>query len=306
MKLSLTFAFITCLTSFSFADGKISPQTKYQVGKTYHQSMKMVQDVTTPGGAMHMEMNTDMSLKVAAGSAKDTLKLTMRYDGMKMKSTMGEKEVMNFDSTDKDTKADPSLSVLVGKEIEMTLGKDNKVISVKGMDKLSDNPMVKQMFNSDSMKELMSQTSLIGAPKEISKGESWEFSKSMPNPMLSIGMKGKYTYEAEAVEEGHKLAVFDVNSEISTIPAEEDAKPAEDEDPQAAQMKQMVKAMGMKITDGGMKGKSYFDPEIGFIRHAEMDMNMTMSMKNPQTGDKMEMPTKQKISVKLTGIEDTK
>jgi hypothetical protein len=306
MKLRLSFVVISCLTSYSLADGTICPRTKFQVGKTYRQAVTMTQEATTPGGAMNTEMVTELSMKVAAGTAKDTLQLTMRYESMKLKSAMGDKEMLKFDSNDKEAKGEPTLSSMVGKDIGLTLNKDNKVLSVTGMDQLSDNPMVKQMFNSESMKELMSQTSLIGAPKEISKGESWEFSKAMPNPMLSIGMKGKYTYTTNVAEEGHQQAVFDVKSEITMAPAEEGDAKAEDEDPKAAQMKQMMKSMGMKITEGGMTGKSYFDPEIGFIRHAEMDINMTMSMKNPQSGEKMDIPSKQRVTVKLLGIEDTK
>jgi hypothetical protein len=309
MKIQLTLTTLACLTTLSFADDTISPQIVYQVGKTYHQTMTMKQDITTPGGAMHIEMLTDMSMKVTDGEAKGTKEVKLHYDTMKLKSAMGGREMLNFDSTDKaaaDSKTD-SIGKMVGKEISLSMDPSNKITAVKGMEALSDNPMVKQMFNSDSMKELMGQNTLINAPEKVSKGESWSFSKSVPNPMLSISTKGKYTYKSDVEEEGHKLAVFDVAAQLSTGDAVEEKDDKEkDKNPQAAQMKQMMKAMGIKLTDGGMKGASYYDPELKFIRHAEFDTSMVMAMKSPQNGEAIEMPTKQTISIKLVGIEDTK
>jgi hypothetical protein len=309
MKRPLTLT-LTLLASCCLADDKISPMTVFKVGKTYHQTMTMVQDVTTPAGAMQTTVVTDLSMKVTAGPTKDSKHIKTTYEAMKIKSGMGDKVTLNFDSADKEAASDPtkaSLGSLVGKEIDLTLDKDNQVTAVAGLDKLTDNAMAKQMFNQDSLKEMMGQNMLMGAPDHpIAKGESWEFTKSVPNPMMSISTKGQYTYEADAMEDGNKLAIFAFQGKLSSSPPDEAAaKPAE-EDPKAAQMKQMMLSMGLKLTDGKMKGKSYFDPALGFLRRAEIETEMTMSLKNPQSGEKMEMPTKQSITLKLTGVEDSK
>ncbi len=309
MKRSLTLI-LSLLASSSLADDKISPLTKFQVGKTYYQTLTMVQDATTPAGVMQTKVVTDLSLKVTAGTAKGSIQVTTTYEAMKMTSSMGEKEMLRFDSSDKEAAADPtkaSLGKMLGKQIGVTLDQTNQVTEVTGLDQLSDNPMAKQLFNQDSLKEMMGQNLLLGAPNHpVAKGESWEFAKSIPNPMLSIATKGQYTYEADAVEDGNKLAVFTFQGKITSgPPAEAPAKPA-DEDPQAAKMKQMMLSMGLKLLDGKMSGKSYFDPALGFLRRSEVETAMTMSLKNPQSGENLEMPTKQSITLKLTKVEDSK
>jgi hypothetical protein len=311
MKLTLSVASLA-LISVSLADDKVSPITKYEAGKTYHQEMTMVQDVTTPGGEMHTEMKSTISMKVVAGE-KDGKKITMTYDSMKMKTGMGDKDVLNFDSDAADADKNPaaaSLGKIVGQDVDIFLDKDNKVVKVDGLEELASNPMMKQMFNSANMKDLISQNGLIGAPNHaVAKGDTWQFAKSMPNPMMSITTKGQYTYTANVVEDGHALAVFDLDGELAMgdAPKEgEEEEKDEKEDAQTTQAKEMMKSMGIKLSDGKMTGKSYFDAELGFVRHAEVETEMTISLKNPGTQELMKMPTKQTVSVKLTSVEASK
>ena len=68
-----------------------------------------------------------------------------------------------------------------------------------------------------------------------------------------------------------------------------------------------IAALGMKVTDGSIKGPVWFDPQLGIARESQLVQEMTISMKNPtDPSASINVPMKQNISVKLTKVEDLK
>ena len=71
--------------------------------------------------------------------------------------------------------------------------------------------------------------------------------------------------------------------------------------------KSPIAALGMKVTDGSIKGPVWFDPQLGAARESQLVQEMTISMKNPTDPTAtINVPMKQNISVKLTKVEDLK
>jgi hypothetical protein len=69
----------------------------------------------------------------------------------------------------------------------------------------------------------------------------------------------------------------------------------------------MMKAMGMKMTGGKMSGTVWFDNALGMARETLMNQEMEMTMNNPTAPDqKLTIPMKQVVTVKLTKVEDVK
>lgn len=300
---------LACLaTIFSArAEDKLDIKFSYKPGNTYHQEMKMVQTSAVPGqGEMEMEMNIGMSTSVKSLEGGNKL-LTVKYESMTMNSKLGEKEVMAFDSAEETHAAGTeSLAKIIKAEIKITTDSKDKPMKVEGLEAFGDDPVSAQMFNQDTMKEMISQSMLMGIPgKAVAKGDTWDFNKTIPNPIMSINIKGKYTYDSDTENEGHKVAVLKLDGKLAAgaTPEEEDKDNPKDEDPKAAQMKEMMKKMGMEITEGEMKGYTTYDSEIQFMRKMDITTEFTMKMKNPQTGDGIELPVSQHTTLTLKKID---
>lgn len=304
---------LACLASFisARAEDKLDIKLTYKPGTTYHQEMKMVQTSAVPGqGEMELEMKIGMSTSVKSLEGGNKL-LTVKYDSMTMNTKLGDKEVMAFDSAEETHAAGTeSLAKILKAEIKITTDSKDKPTKVEGFDSFGDDPISEQMFNADSMKEMVSQSLLMGIPgRPVAKGDSWAFDKVIPNPMLSIKIKGNYTYDSDTEKDGHKVAVLKLEGTLAAGAAsreEDKGSDDADEDPKAAQMKEMMKKMGLEISEGEMKGFTTYDSEIQFMRNAEMNTEFTMKMKNPQTGDGMELPVSQKTTLTLKKIDSGK
>lgn len=315
MKSPLTFSAILCLATCTFAkaDDKLAIKIEYKPGMTYHQTMQMDQTMTVPGqGEMLMTMGMDMKYVVEAVPEANMKTVSISYDAMRMKVTAGGKETVAIDSSNAESMNSPaaaSLKPILAAKIKLTLSPNDKPLKVEGLEGLASNPMMAQMLSEDSMKNMFSQTTLMSLPKQpISKGETWEFSKSIPNPMLNISMAGKYTYQSDVTENGTKMSVLAVSGTMSLTPpsaAEEDAKNSEADD-KMAQIKAQMKELGITLKDGQMTGTATYDPSINFVRKADINTDMTMTFNNPQGGGKIEMPTKQHVVMSVTKMELTK
>ena len=283
------------------ADDKLDFKPIFSVGKTYHQQMEMIQDMPIPKvGKMHMVIGMDMDMAVEAGAATGQTKVIISYEAMRMKADMAGKETMNYDSKDPATANSPGaagFAQMVGAKITLTLDAQNQPIKIEGLDTLSKNPSAAQFMNEDAMKNLFGQMGMMSLPKHpIGKGESWEFSQAIPNPMMSLKVDGKYTYASDEEQDGNKIARITFDGKLAMAM----------HDDKAAKTKEAVKKMGMEITDGVMHGTIDFDPALHFARKSEVATTMTMKMKSPENGEAMEMPMKQITVIKLLKVDSTK
>ena len=263
---------------------------RWKPGTAYVQNMVMAQEMTLPGG--QGEMQTEMTMEVSAvprkGTQEGTTEVTMTYDAADMTMKMGGNDVPG---------GGEALKALVGKSITSVFNADGTVIDIKDMEKLiGDDPMLARMINKDSMKQMMSQASLMAKPdRPVSPGDSWTFNIEYPMPMMKMAMKGKYTYEKDEKIDGAECARLVLDGQLTMEADTGDEKP-EGEDPQAAQQREMLKSMGFKVSESSIKGVMHYDFALANVTKTEMDSSLTLTMKDPSTQQLMTMPSKTKIS----------
>lgn len=263
---------------------------QWKVGTAYVQDMVMAQEMTLPGG--QGEMQTEMTMKISAvpqkGTKEGTTEVTMTYDAADMTIKMGGNDVPG---------GGEALKALVGKSITSVFDATGAIVDVKDMDKLvGEDPTLARMMSKDSMKQMMSQASLMAKPdRPVSPGDSWTFNIEYPMPMMKMAMKGKYTYEKDETIDGVACARLVLDGQL-TMEADADGEKQEDEDPQAAQQREMLKSMGFKVSESSIKGVMHYNFALANVSKTEMDMSLTMTMKDPSTQQPITMPMKTKVS----------
>lgn len=282
---------LCCAGPASARDAQTFP-IQWRVGKTYEQHMEMAQQMTFPGqGEMQTKMSMDLSAVPKKGSAPGTTEVVMTYDKADMTVRMGDKDVpMGGNDT---------LKKFVGKSLITVFDEKGKIQSIENLESLvGDDPMLSRMMSEDSMKQMMSQASLMATPdRPVKPGDSWEFAVDFPMPMMKMAMKGKYTYEKDEEVEGAQCARLVLAGTMTMdTSAEAPKKEGESEDPQAAQAREMLKAMGFKINDSDISGVMHYDFNLGNVAQSEMDMKITMSMKDPTTQQAVDLPMRTKVT----------
>jgi hypothetical protein len=263
---------------------------QWKVGAAYIQEMVMEQEMALPGGqgGLQTEMTMTLSAVPRKGIAEGTTEVTMTYDTAAMTMKMGGNEV---------PEGGEALKALVGKSITSVFDAEGTLIDVKDMETvIGDDPMLARMINKDSMKQMMSQASLMAKPdRPVSPGDSWSFNVEYPMAMMKMSLKGRYTYEKDETIGGTECArlVLDGQLTMEADPGDE-TKPTDD--PQAAQQRELIKSMGFKVDESSLKGVMHYDFAMANVSRTEMDMSLTLSMTDPSTQQPMSMPMKTKVS----------
>ena len=197
---------------------------------------------------------------------------------------------VNFDS-ENPTENNPILAPLnemkkVKLQIEFTnLG---KVVKVTGMEdlisKISGNQTLSQsfqMFSSESnFESFFSQTFNYFPEKEVEKGDKWTSSMKLSTIM---NMETKMDFEVADITNDH--VILNVNSVVN--------------------IDTPIEQQGMKIQlkmDGTQKGTMNINLKDGWLDESNLIQNFTMNMKmkNPQSGEDLEIPIKMKSAVKIS------
>jgi hypothetical protein len=268
----------------------------WKVGKKYTQTMTMHQEMDMFGqGGVTTDMRMELSMLPSAGAKEGTTEVKMTYEKATMSGKQGDTELP----------MDEALKGVLGKSVTVTYDAGGQIIDTKGIEALAgDNPMAAQLVNKDSMKQMMSQGTLMGRPKQpVGPGESWEFAAEFPSPMLNMTIKGKYTYEKDEEVNGAKCARLKFEGDLSVQAMNQEADP--NAAPGVAEGAAALKALGMKITEGKISGVCFYDLQLGNVSKADMGMTMAMSMQNPENQEEMRMSVKSKVA-NLLKMEDAK
>ena len=305
-----------CTAQMSAAD-TVDLKQQWQTGKKYSQSMKMLQNSTTQMGPQKMEqkmtMGMDMSTTVKKHEDGKQKRLMVKYDRMSMEMDMNGQK-MAFDSAKPEADSigmGKQLGALVGKEIKMLANEKDEITGIENFEEfmgavgggMAGSP-IGEMFTKESLTDMVKQGALRTTPgKPVKVGESWAWDYQMKMPQIgNVGIKGTYTYKGTSNHAGVPCAEIAMeglmNFDVAAAPAG-----ASDANPAAA----MMKAMGMKVTNGKMSGTIWFDNALGMARETQMKQEMEMSMNNPTAPDqKLIIPMKQDVTMTLTKVEDAK
>jgi hypothetical protein len=219
---------------------------------------------------------------------------------------------MGFDSAKPDAGSDPlnlkkTVGATVGQELKMVLNDKDEVETIENYDDFIQHlgPAAvlglepSKMFSRDSLTQMLKQGSLQGLPgKAVAVGDTWPFNNQIELPQLGkVSVSGTYTLKSVGDHNGVRCAEIQTDG---TLAMDLGAGAA----PDAASP---LGALGMKVSDGSIKGPVWFDLRLGVARETQLVQEMTISMKNPaDPSATITVPMKQNISVKLMKIEDVK
>ena len=308
-------ALVLSTARLSAADA-IELKQQWLVGKKYSQTMNMVQTSSFALGPQKMEqkMNMDMEMSTAVSKHEDgkQKRLIVKYDRMAMKMNMNGQE-MAFDSAkpgDDPLGMGKGFAGMIGKELRILATEKDEITTIENFEEFTAAAgeglaaaQLGQMFNKDSLTEMVKQGSLKALPgKPVKPGDSWPYEYSVKMPQIGqIAIKGTYTFKKMAARAGIPCAeiAMDGNLQMDISGAATEGK----EGGAAA----LLATMGMKINGGKLGGTVWFDPKLGMARDAEFTQEMEMSMKNPaEPTASITIPMKQTITQTLTKIEDVK
>ena len=293
---------------------EIKPQ--WQVGKKFTQSLKMDQASTIAIGDQKMEqkvgMTMDSTITVKAHENGKDKRMGVKYDRVAMAMNMAGQEMKYDSAAPADAASDPlgmgkSFGAIVGKEIKIVADAKDEILEIENLDAMmkelaAGNPMagaIGQMFNKDSMKNMMRQSSLYASPgKPVKIGDSWPFEFAIPMPAIGkVGLKGTYTLKGIGDHAGVKCAEIALDGKLTMDLGGSGDSKVEGGD--------ALKQLGAKMENGKMTGTLWFDPALGVCRESQFTQEMSMQMKNPQKPDEsMEIPMKQTIKQTLTKVEN--
>jgi len=295
------------------AAAPIEIKQQWMAGKKYYQTVQTDQQSSIEIGQQKMEQTTSMiiELTMAVSPHRDgqPKRMIIRYERMAMEVGMNGQK-MGYDSANPGASGDPlnlskTIGATVGQELKVVFNDKDEVDKVENYDEfiahLSPAAVPgfdpAKMFSRESLTQMLKQGSLQGVPgKPVTSGDTWPFSNQVDLPQLGkVAVTGKYTLTGVGDHNGVPCAEIQTEGTLSMdlSAGTDNASP--------------LNALGMKVTDGTIKGPVWFDPALGIARESQLAQEMTISMKNPADPTAtLTVPMKQQITVKLTKIEDLK
>jgi hypothetical protein len=273
---------------------KTTLRLNLQKGSVYemNMNMSMKMDQEMMGQQMKMDQKMDMQLVYKIADILSTKNYVIEYSVGHIKMDMSANgQQMNFDTQTGGNPVSDKLKAITGSIIKMEVTPSGKVEKVEGMEafiqKIGDDKMIAQMipmFSSDEgIKSFMNQTFGYIPENEVEQGSKWTC-KSQLTSVMNLDLT--VNYELASIVDN--VLNMNVNSTFSA----------------AKQMEQMGVKADMQI-DGTQNGTMTVDATDGWLRTQHLDQNikMIMKMKNPQSGEDMNMPIEMKLLIETTGIK---
>jgi hypothetical protein len=294
-KNNIRLLFAMVLVCFALQiSAKTTLRLNLQKGSGYemnmNMSMKMDQEVMGQQIKMDQKMNMQLIYKVADILPSKNYIIEYSVGQVKLDMNANGQQV-SFDSQTSGNPTFDKLKAIIGSVIKMEVTPLGKVEKIEGMDafiqKLGDDKTMAQlvpMLTSDEgIKSFMNQTFGYIPGNELEKGSKWSCKSQLTNP---INLDLTVNYELASIE-GNAL-----NLNVTSIFNA------------AKQMEQMGAKVDMQI-DGTQNGTMTVDATDGWLRAQNLDQNikMIMKMKNPQSGEEMNMPIELKMNVETKVVK---
>jgi hypothetical protein len=300
------------VSTFKPTDGPVEFKLKWPKGERLEMSMNMTQNmlITIPGlpnpMKQDMDMGQDYGFKVLDDTPDGGHEVEMDFLGIRMKSLMGGKTLMDYDSAQKpsaDHPGAPNTDVfgkIVGAKIRFFLDASNTVERTEGVDELVNSistgakadqqAIFKSMYSEDHLKEMMSQYKFM-PPTPVQVGDTWPVKSEVKTGMIGIlVMDETFTFQDWEFHGKRNCARFDFQGAIKLKP---DTEP---------------NPMGMLVTmkDGDISGSTWFDPELGIAIDTTMNMDMNMTITVPQQGKQAAQGKTQTVTNQMTQVISVK
>ncbi|HEX7584512.1 MAG TPA: DUF6263 family protein [Prolixibacteraceae bacterium] len=278
------------------AKSKALLRLNLQKGSVYEMTLVSTSNIDQEMMGQKMKIDQKMEMvyayQVLDVLANKNFQIEYSIVSTKLNTTMNGQE-KNHDSGSSD-QSDPMNSILkdiCSTKLMLEINPRGQVEHVEGLDayakKLAGNPQLAQsmsMFTDEvSFSSFVGQTFNYFPEKEIKKGDKWTSFFKLPSMM---NMETTLNFEVASMDK-HET-VLNVLSDVNL-----------DSPVEQAGMK-----MNMKMT-GTQTGTMTIDNRDGWFRSSELNQkfNLNLKMKNPQSGEYMEIPMVVNAVTKMTVIK---
>jgi len=258
---ALSFIVAPCVALAQDA-GTVTLKSKLTPGKTYKYRTDMDMSTDSPLGGdqkMSTKMSMDMGMAVEKAPEGENKLVTTSFDRVRMEMNMAG-QAMVYDSSDK-TKQSPLLKTafagIADKKFKAVYDKNNKFLKMEG-DAGGGGALGGMGINKDQVEQMLTQLTDYGFPeRKLKAGEKWDHTQAANmGQMGEMEIDMQFTFKGMTDREGHKVAEIDYTGSIGGEAGAEGAL--------------------VSFKDSKLYGKMYFDPELGAVRHSNMQMDMTM------------------------------
>ena len=248
-------------------------------------------------------------LKATPGGERE---VELEFLSIRDRIILGDKTVMDYDSTKKPTagKPDPLAGIygkIVGSKVRFFLDATNGVERVEGIDEMmsrlqtgatpADLAPLKSMYNEGYFKQMMSANRYM-PPKAVQPGDTWPVHIEIPMGMMgTLELDYTFTFKSWEMHGKRNCARLEFDGSIKSKP-DTNASPT---------------GMSINITGGDSSGISWFDPDLGIVIDTTMnqDMNMTINLPMNPRGNagaagqmqSMKSQMSQALTIKLVSVK---
>lgn len=293
--IALLFILNSLLLNSFRADSKVLLRLNLEKGTTYEMTMNMTNtiDQEMMGQKMKIDQNIEMVFSYTVLDVLPDKNFLIEYTFQKTKMKMnmsGQEFTMDSEGAD-DNPMNAPLKDLLSLKLKLILNPKGQVVKVEGLEeyaqKLSGNQQMAQamqMFtDEDNFKSFFAQTFNYFPENEVAVGDQWK--SSIKTPAL-MNTEITLAFEVAAVE--NKQVYLNVSSVVD--------------------METPIEQMGMKMNvkmSGKQSGKMTINATDGWLTSSDMiqKFDMHMKMKNPQSGEDMEIPMLMNSVVKFIVVK---
>lgn len=283
------------LAAFAFTSFQLSAKTllrlNLQKGVVYEvnttTTSNMDQEMMGQQIKMEQVMNMQLVYKIADVLANKNYLIEYSVEKMKMDLSANGQQ-MSFDSQAGSNPQSEKLKSMIGQVVKMEVTTTGKIVKVEGLDafisKVADDKMLGQIVpmlsSEDGFKSFADQAFGYIPEDEIEQGSKWSSAARLVSAM-NLDIKQDFELVSISGNDASMMVKSSFNGQ--------------------KQVEQMGMKMDMQI-DGNQNGTMVVDITDGWIRSQKVNQNikMVMKMKNPQTGEDVNMP------IDMTSVIETK
>jgi len=298
MKTKLIALFVVAILlvgNLSQAQSKVLLRLNLQKGTSYEMTMAMTNNIDQEmmGQKMKIDQKMEMLLTYQVLDLLPNGNFLVEYSmqNMKMDMNVNGQQIIMDSNGDASDPMNASLKSIVGNKIKIELNKMGHVERVEGLEeyakKLSENPQLAQsmqMFSDEkNFKSFIGQSFNYFPENEITKGDKWTSTAKLP-ALMNMEIKMNFEVADIKPEQIDLNVISDVNID--------------------APIEQMGMKMNMKVI-GTQNGTMIIDLTDGWLRSSDLTQkfDMKMKMKNPQSGEDMEIPMVMNSVAKITVVK---
>lgn len=297
-KLVLCLMAMALLSPIGMDSVQAAKKLRWKVAKGDTFSLEMKQDMqqTSNVGTQKIKtgnkMTMNMTWKVDSVDDEGLIHMTQTHDRIRMSVSVPGQGNIEYDSDEEEAEGlaktfETMLKPMVGAKFEVVMNDRGEVtdfiIPENAFKGLESNPMMKQFFSKDSLKEMTTKGSPVFPEESIDKGHSWDNKFEVKTPIGTMTTDSKYTYRGEEQKDGRPLERIDVAMKMDF-----------GKEPGPGGVK-------LELKDQESSGTTWFDSENGHFVGTEVKQKFTMVVN--AGGQNIESATDSNMTMTVKKIE---